>query len=234
MAKKPLSLDGVVVDIGNSDYKYALVEQQNIGSTCRTKTLPHLSRFNVPVVGLCVVPKRQRQFEKTVAVRWINNEDVPIEAPKNIGIDRLVALYAANHLYKALAVAVIDVGTFLTVSVLRDSVFEGGYIVPGPHTMMTAYGAGAMLPANLRWGSSTEHEVLPQNTSAAMQAGTTLTLQGGLEMMIGDIRKKNPDILIVGTGGAWALLEPLDFVQIINPTLVLEGLAYLAKVKGFF
>jgi type III pantothenate kinase len=234
MVKKPLSLDGIAVDIGNSDYKYALLSQDEQISVIRSKTPPRLARYRLPVIGVSVVPTKRTRVDRHISVCWVKHEDISIIAPPNVGIDRLVALYAAEAIYGANSVLVIDVGTFLTLSVLHQQEFVGGYIIPGPQTMMTSYGRGAQLPSNQLWFPNSI-KGLPKETLEAMQAGTTETLTRGLESLIEQIKNSYPKMLVVGTGGgALSLLTPIDAVNVINPTLVLEGLGRLAKAKNLF
>lgn len=231
MAKNSLSLDGIVVDIGNSDYKVAFVSQGEIHSIHRTKSCPNLIKYDVPIIACSVVPRRTARLQNKVLIHWITHADLPILSPTNVGVDRLVALYAAKTLYKAETVLVIDVGTFMTLSVLHQNEFMGGYIVPGPHTMMASYDLGAQLVKNQNW-TPNKTGTRPKDTVTAMQAGTTEILQRGLTSLIGEIKLQYPHILVVGTGGAAIdLLSPIADVAIINPTLILEGLGRLAKAK---
>ncbi len=234
MVKSALSVDGIVVDIGNSDFKYAIISQGEICSVHRTKQRPSLNPYKVPIVGSSVVPKRKQRMDNHKKVYWIDQQDIPIKAPHQVGVDRLIALYAAKTLYKAETVLVIDVGTFLTFSVLYQNEFAGGYIIPGPHTMMMSYSCGAQLYKHPFW-SPYKKGMLPQETLDAMQAGTTEILQRGVASLIADIKSQYPHILVVGTGGmAFDLLRPITDVAIINPTLILEGLVGLAEAKELF
>jgi type III pantothenate kinase len=146
----------------------------------------------------------------------------------------LVALYAANVLYGEGTVLVVDVGTFLTLSILHQQEFIGGYIIPGPQTMMDSYGVGAQLPSKQSWRRSGYFE-WSKDTVMAMQNGTTETLIRGVTSIIKEIMTRFPGVLVVGTGGAaTSLLTPIHEVVLINPTLVLEGLVSLAQTKDLF
>jgi type III pantothenate kinase len=71
------------------------------------------------------------------SVRRVTYRDVPlairVDEPARVGIDRLVAAYAANRLRRRdRAAVVVDLGTAITVDLLdADGAFCGGAILPG-------------------------------------------------------------------------------------------------------
>lgn len=71
------------------------------------------------------------------SVTTLSKDNLPIkvhvESPESVGIDRLLAAIAANHLRNTNQPAiVVDLGTAITVDLVSaDGAFEGGAILPG-------------------------------------------------------------------------------------------------------
>lgn len=78
-----------------------------------------------------------RQAGRDWPVRFLTNGDVPLvihlDAPDKLGIDRVVASCAVNHVRdRHCAAVVVDMGTATTVDLLQtDGSFVGGAILPG-------------------------------------------------------------------------------------------------------
>ena len=149
-----------------------------------------------------------------------------IRHPETCGLDRLFAARAAAALAPAGAV-VVDCGTALTVDLVRDGVFEGGAIAPGPSLLVRALAeGGAQLHAvHARPGAP----ALGRETAEALEAGVVVGLRGAARELVGELLAgAGGGLPVLVTGGARGLLlEPtpcLPGPPVVRPDLVHEGL----------
>ena len=143
--------------------------------------------------------------------------------PGQLGADRWAALIAARHLDCGPCV-VVNAGTTMTVDALSaDSIFLGGFIVPGFELMKSALAANtAQLAAR-----AGEFSFFPDNTADAIASGALNALAGAVDRMCRYVVETGEDApLVVLSGGNANLLAPRlsGEVKVVD-NLVLEGLA---------
>jgi type III pantothenate kinase len=144
--------------------------------------------------------------------------------PEKLGVDRWLALIAARNFY-ATPACVVDCGTAMTVDLMdAEGRHLGGFIGTGLALMKKSLAHGTdALPF-----SEVHYPLTPAKfTEAAIHSGTLLAAVGLIEQVF--IRQKQPFNLIL-TGGDAELIAPhLSMTAIIDPDLVLRGLACLCK-----
>lgn len=140
---------------------------------------------------------------------------MPVNYAKTLGSDRLCFAYLIwNYLNdqaqtksssKALA---IDVGTFLTIDLIsKNDGFLGGYIFPGPFTLMESYTTGAKLknlPPDLTTPIS--ENTLPHHTDDAISKAGGLMIRAALESVLNAYSDVDEIYL---TGGGFHLISDL-------------------------
>lgn len=122
--------------------------------------------------------------------------------PTSLGSDRWAALLAARDLHPRQSVIVVDVGTAVTVDLLKnDGVFCGGVIIPGVHAMsatlanQTANLAAHMaddnannmpdsMCPNMRMKQSADYtdSAIATDTRRAVAGGALLAVAGGINL----------------------------------------------------
>lgn len=170
--------------------------------------------------------------------------EVDVEYPERVGIDRLLAAYAASQLMDAHPLLVIQAGTAVTVDLVesvsfssnsprRLGRFAGGAILPGVPMMLRLLGRAADLLPQVAAAELVELPPLPgRNSQAAMLAGASSCLVGGVQHLIKRYRDQlQGQIPIVLSGGDGPLLKPhlLPPVKEIDH-LVLQGLRMLSDL----
>lgn len=149
--------------------------------------------------------------------------------PRNLGVDRFLALLAA-HARARQPWLLVGVGTALTIDLLDvDGRHRGGRIAPSPTLMRQALHARApQLPSN--GGAYTE---FADDTAAGLTSGcegaALALIARSLEVATTRLGT-TPHVLLHG-GGAPALLSRVEGAM-FAPTLVLEGLARWAGTIG--
>lgn len=174
-------------------------------------------------------------------VHIVRHDDLPLEVnvkhPERVGIDRLLAAFAAVQWSPQQPLIVIQAGSAVTIDLVTPAtsactpVFQGGAIVPGVPMMMRLLGEGADQLPKLHADDLTELPEIPgKDTEKAMLCGTSSALIGGVQHLVARYREsfgnQTPVILSGGDGPRIAsyLNEPLH----VETHLVQRGLLALA------
>ncbi len=172
-------------------------------------------------VSLLVSPRQQAGIRNAYA------------QAETLGVDRWLAIVGAAHTYGK-PVVIWDIGTATTLDAV-DAAGQhlGGYIYPGPATMLAALRSGTALtvPADLSGAledspAVQEHGIRPgQTTVDCITQGVTATQVGALNQYLRYISPQvgNPTLVVTG-GAAQELLSGLKFKHIHDPWLVFRGM----------
>ena len=154
--------------------------------------------------------------------------DMPIHYSSTLGEDRLVSAYQVYTEGYERSV-LIDSGTFITIDLVDQNGFQGGYIFPGIQTFLNSYATGTNLP---QLDSDQIHTntppMIPRNTSEALLASCHLHTVGILKEVL-SILSPIPRLFL--TGGRSPSLRPLlkelltsDTAVISRPHLIHQAL----------
>jgi len=158
-----------------------------------------------------------------------------VSVPKKVGIDRLLAAFAATKKYGDTPMLIVDAGSAITIDVVQDQTFCGGAILPGLVAQSEIYPKiSEKLPRIPMPDSAVKaRPVYPgKNTEDAIRNGLYWGTIGAIRQFYGALQESNA--LLVLTGGDADYLLPglaqeVSVLQIKhNPHLVLEG------IKGCF
>lgn len=175
----------ITLDFGNSN-PHAGLFQKVQGNWELIKVVPwneiqiyitqlEMNAHNTSVV-LCEVKSREEELMSLqeqgflitrVKDYWRGTKfaGMPVHYAKTLGEDRLIEAYYCYKKQKT-ATLLIDAGTFVTMDVVTENGFMGGYIIPGTEAYFSTYEKGELLkdvPLTLNF----KHE-LPQETAAAI------------------------------------------------------------------
>ena len=159
--------------------------------------------------------------------------NIDVDAPRKIGIDRLLAAMAATEKYGESPMLVVDAGSAITVDLVQNRTFCGGAILPGLVAQTEIYPKiSEKLP--LVPISDMLLKVLPvypgRNTKDAIQNGFYWGTIGAIRQLCDISFPRKQDIRLILTGGdAQYLLPGLSQTfptrRITHcDTLVLEGI----------
>ncbi len=186
-----------------------------------------LSAHNSSVV-LCEVKSREDEVQKlqeqgflVTRVRdyWRGTKfaGMPVNYAKTLGEDRLIEAFYCYKKDKS-PTLLIDAGTFVTMDVITENGFLGGYIIPGTEAYFSTYNKGEQLksvPLKLHFS-----HFLPTETAEAITESYSAFAALAKSLITEHHIKK-----IILTGGLTSLWE--GFFQDEKQRLVVEGHPHL-------
>ena len=243
--------DYLLVDVSNSYAKLAFASRERVSPPARVSTAEFsksvfaefLNRRRVgKVVVSSVVPTKNSAILKAAHNKtpvlwldWKRNLGITIHYPKpeSIGADRLANAAAAAELYGCPAI-VVDFGTAVTFDVLSERRrYIGGVIAPGLEAMTNfLYERTALLP---RLSLKNPHRIVGKSTVEAMRSGAVFGYSGLVREILGRIKAEQfprKKVVVVSTGGyARLITRQVPELEIVHPTLTLEGLRIVANIN---
>lgn len=153
--------------------------------------------------------------------------NIKYDNPKEVGADRIVNGVAAYEKYGGPAI-VIDLGTAISFDVIdKDGNYIGGAIAPGIQISSDAlFSRASKLP---RVELQKPKNVVGKNTIEGMQSGIYYGFIGMIDRLVEELARDLADridqIKVIATGGFSELvMEDSKYIQVLDPTLTLDGL----------
>ena len=172
----------------------------------------------------------------------ITHKQIPlnfdVDFPEKVGIDRLLAVFAAVKIYGDLPMLIVDAGTAITVDIVYDQTFCGGAILPGLAALTKTYpkiSAKLPLVSIPKYPESCNAKLplyLGKNTTEAIHSGIFWGTVGAIRQIYEMLVSQKKDVWLILTGGdAEYLLQGLMYVipkgRIhCHDALVLEGIHF--------
>jgi type III pantothenate kinase len=241
----------VVVDIGNSRIKWGRCRAGQVDTAFASLPGDSTEAWNSQLeswqfrgkltwAAASVRPSWQRDFTAWAEGRGdrvlsLAREHIPLQAdveePGAVGLDRLLnGLAASRRVAEGTPAIIVSVGTAVTVDLLReDGAFAGGAIFPGPRLMAESlHQFTAKLPL-VELDRVRPSEPPGRNTRAAIQAGISSAIMGGVSLLVSQMAAaRESRVRVFLTGGALGELGRVHFGEAAAtepvPTLTLEGI----------
>jgi len=248
-------VNAVAVDVGNSSIKLAVSKQdrlqiarlgENFASEDIASFVSHQKvtnpHFFVCSVNLLTASRFEAAANKAFpdsTLTLIDHTAISLEIDVDmdtVGIDRLVAAWAARERNPETDLIVVDAGTAVTVDLVRNNRFCGGLIFPGPTTSFEALAAqtDALPDLSNMWKDVATVGVdkiqIGKNTRAAILAGVHQHFICGLETLVNRLQTQHTDGKVICTGGILkscteCLPDEWNYVE----GLVLNGILSIAR-----
>ncbi len=245
----------LAVDIGNSATKFALIRNARIvrrdivsadaSDRAIARALARLVR-NTPVLDAAALSSvRPRATEAVVRaiVRAtglypivVNHRtsmpiSIDVRQPERVGVDRLCAACGAITGRRRNAI-VVTIGSAITVNLVRDRVFLGGVIMPGPAMALDSMHAFTAQLPKVAFAATPPPRF--DDTVSAMQWGAHLAGAGGIRAAVERLDRlaSRPVTRFVTGGYAPGLRSLLPGAWHYQPDLVLLGLAQISRVRS--
>ena len=194
----------ILCDIGNTSYHF-LDEDRDYRESVNTFD-PGTIKYEVYYI--CVNPYVKQILDNLD--NWIDISQYMgmIHYYKTMGIDRIVACEAIDD------GIIIDAGSAITVDVVSDGVFQGGFIYPGIKAMSKAYKDISPV-LDYPFNYEVDLNTLPKNSMDSISYGYLKTLYA-------EVISYKKDIYL--TGGDAEVLANIFPDATINKTLIFEGM----------
>ena len=151
------------------------------------------------------VSKRVSELSNWIDLSWHVDRTRYYET---MGIDRIMACEVFEN------ALIIDAGSAVTVDVVKEGVFQGGYIYPGIHAMRECY--AKISPAlGYSFNYELDLDIMPKNSQDAISYGYLKTLQREV------ISHAMPIVLTGGDAKIFAKIFPH---AMLHETVVFEGM----------
>jgi type III pantothenate kinase len=237
----------LIIDIGNTSTKLAIVEDKKI-----------LSQTRINELNSAEIEKEMRGFDlqkaiissvkklPPILIEQLSS-DIPFvhilsfksrlpfkteyESPETLGTDRIAAVAGAFDLFPGKDAIIIDAGTALTFDFLSLNVYKGGNISPG---LTMRFKALNKFTDKLPLVTLSEKYTFPAvNTTDAILAGVITGVIYEINEYIRTFENKLTDFKIILTGGDSEFLKDKIGYQITYmPDIVIYGLNYILEYNA--
>ncbi|MCE9635959.1 MAG: type III pantothenate kinase [Planctomycetes bacterium] len=235
----------VAVDLGNSAIKFGAFDGARLVASERVDSRRSLAEDVIPpsmlsgaadAVALASSPARAAELAawSPRPIRVLGDEvraafRTSYDRPSELGLDRIAAMAAARELTGGGAVAVVSVGTAVTVDILdRDGRFLAVAIAPGLRSAADGLHAAAPhLPyPSIEPGAT---RVPARGSADSLRNGHVLGLAGLVDRLLDEAAGAagGPGVVILTGGDAQVVAQHLRTVHRVEPHLVLHGIRIL-------
>jgi len=207
------SLDSLYLsDIGHTNVKILKNGELEI------VPLSHFSPANFPQKIFYINVNLQIQKTLDKFPNWINIANlIKIDTNyQNLGIDRQVAIFDIEN------GIVVDLGTAITIDIVKNRKHLGGYILLGKNSTIQAF---QNKTSHLKFSDSGKMKTLPNETQDAVYFGFFHQLKFFLKSL-----KENENLPIILTGGdSQEFAKYLDCSYTLNTNLIFDNMKTLLK-----
>ena len=168
------------------------------------------------VFYICVEPNVKKTLEKLD--NWIDLSKF-VDMKKyysTMGIDRIVACEAIEN------GVIIDAGSAITVDIVNENLFQGGFIYPGVKSMKQTYGKISSV-LDYDFNFDLDMNALPKSTQDAISYGF-------LKPFYSEVSSYEMPVFL--TGGDAKLLKKLFSAAELNEHLIFDGMKKLVKTTN--
>ena len=228
----------ILLDIGNTNIKYAevsdgIIVSSKITETNKYKDLEKMVTKSKNVFISSVVPEINAYFENLninsyfVSHDNIANINVKIPNPAELGADLIINASAANELTKSRNL-IIDLGTALTFChVDKNGNYLGCLIFPGNKIASESL---SIKTSQLSYVEMNQYDLLVgTNTEEAIGAGLFKGYVHLINGFIDEFKSKHEDLKVVGSGKGIKQFENYINLDFYEDDLTIRGLNLFAQ-----
>ena len=199
----------ILCDIGNTSYDF-LDGDTNYKESAKTFNPKTITK---KVFYICVNPHVKKvltELPNWIDVAWHVDMQKYYET---MGVDRVFACEAVND------GVIVDAGSAITVDVIKDGVFEGGFIYPGIKAMEQTYkNISSVLDYSFNF--ELNFDIMPKNSQDAISYGYLKTLYA-------EVMRHDMEIFLTG-GDADKFAKIFPHAK-IDKNLIFKGMKKIIK-----
>jgi type III pantothenate kinase len=193
----------ITVDNGNTNPHVGIFQNEKLESVIPLKEFTPKETDTILISDVGAPLPFKASFDLKKSRTNSHFFDMPVNYAKTLGDDRLITAYGLfSQIKPSETVLLIDAGTFITIDLISEKGFLGGFIFPGIKTFLSTYLSGAQLKV-LDLKPDYKMTGLPHTTEDAILGATDCYLDSILESTI----KKTSPSKIVLTGGSLEVIK---------------------------
>jgi len=243
----------LLLDLGNSRCKYAIVEEgevakydsQNYGPFGKLYSVKSLCDQYSDASGIIISSVLSEEMNSQIKETLLSDDaeniyfldptensfDVSLAYadPSTLGVDRVAAMIAVNEKYSGNN-CIVDCGTAVTIDALDvKGAHLGGVILPGIDSMRKALLANTKI--EITGIEEAEFNVLSRTTGGAIHTGCVSAVVGGIEYIVNRMASDYDgfDQVVLTGGDAKLIKSHLSLPVHTDETLVLDGLKVVSQ-----
>lgn len=200
----------LLCDIGNTSYHFLQIAESESSQTSYKESVKAFdpSTLHQEVFYICVNSKIQKELEQLGNWKNLGERINSEKYYETMGIDRVFACEAVDD------GVIIDAGSAITVDVVDEGVFQGGFIYPGTKAMHKCYeDISPALAYDFNYALDTKQ--LAKNSQDAISYGY-------LKLLHNEVLSHQKKIYL--TGGDATKLQNLFPEAIVNECLIFDGM----------
>ena len=197
----------LLCDIGNTSFHFKS-DDQNYKESVAT-----FNPVNIKEKVFYISVNKEVNTHLKTLENWIDLSE-KIDKKKyyeTMGIDRIVAVEAVTN------AVIVDAGSAITVDVVKENIFLGGFIYPGVNAMQKTY-SSISLALEYEFNFELDIDILPKNSQDAISYGY-------LKMLHTEVCSY--DLPIILTGGDAHKLKTLFKEARVDEELLFKGMQNL-------
>ncbi len=206
LAKTGLFINGSLKSFFSLNYNEIPKYIEKIAASGKKNQINIIISSVIPKITSFVLDKIRR-IKANIAIS-VAGRDIPITLKhkyKNyaaLGLDRKVNAYGAIKIYGS-PIIVVDLGTAITFDYIdKNEIFQGGLIIPGPQTALSALGEKTALLPRIALSGKNSSAMLGRDTKSCMTSGILQGFGAMLDELIERYRTRyGKNILTIATGG---------------------------------
>jgi len=199
----------LLCDIGNTSYHF-LEGTKDYKESCESFNPSHIKE---KVYYICVHPEVSELLEKlsnwTDLAEYVDMKNYY----KTMGIDRVFACEAVVN------AVIVDAGSAITVDVVKESLFEGGFIYPGVNAMHETY-KNISPRLDYSFNFECDLDIMPKNSQDAISYGFLKTLYSA-------VVSHKMDVIL--TGGDALKFQKIFKDAKVDDKLIFSGMKKIIK-----
>lgn len=225
----------LLIDVGNTNAKFCLADGDSFTELSYKQALETLHSIKSIAVAsvadnkqVSSLLKKALEMEISIINAEVAAKSFGIECAyaeyKNLGIDRWLAVLAADTIYPKTNIVIVDAGTAMTIDFLSaEKKHLGGWIIPGLDLMKSSIIEKA---SKVFCGEKVAKERFGTDTPSAVSNGCLFTCVGAIELAASFLTEKSttPIKILITGGNGQELSELINQENKRDEHLVFKGL----------
>jgi len=221
-------LSSILVDIGNTNTKWKFEENYFtlLTEEFELDKLPSCSKIWVSNVSSKIFTSKKFHVGFVESQKRYKSMINAYTNPNALGCDRWLGMIASYELSKGKSFILVDIGTAITIDIVKSETHLGGLIFPGLDKLRQTFDNFPVLPVE-------NINEIGQTTEKTWSIGTLNMAVNTINQKIKELKTEISNLSIfITVGGYFQVNDFLEFDHVYYPKLVLDGLEFYVDNMG--